>query len=112
MRNVPNKSCRENQNTHFPFSNFFSKNRTVFEIISKKWWNQKSLRGQYGSTLHAGLVGLHVHKHMPPTHMQSCAHSHRNVLVLLLFHGSSGFANTPKCHTYITSLVHMNMLIS
>jgi len=25
MRNVSNKVCRENQNTHFVFSNFFSK---------------------------------------------------------------------------------------
>ena len=25
MRNVSDKSCRENQNTHFVFSNFFSK---------------------------------------------------------------------------------------
>jgi hypothetical protein len=25
MRNVSDKSCRENQNTHFMFNNFFSK---------------------------------------------------------------------------------------
>ena len=25
MRNVSDKSCRENQNTHFGFSNYFSK---------------------------------------------------------------------------------------
>jgi hypothetical protein len=35
MRNVPDKSCRENQNTHFVFSNFFSENRTVYEIMWK-----------------------------------------------------------------------------
>jgi hypothetical protein len=34
MRNVSDKSCRENQNTHFVFSNFFSfENRAVFEIM-------------------------------------------------------------------------------
>ena len=36
MRNVLDKSCRENQNTHFMFSNFFfSENHAVYEIMSK-----------------------------------------------------------------------------
>ena len=34
MRNVLDKSCRENQNTHFMFNNFFE-NRAVYEIMSK-----------------------------------------------------------------------------
>jgi len=33
MRNVSNKSCRENQNTHFVLSNFFFLNRVVYEIM-------------------------------------------------------------------------------
>jgi hypothetical protein len=34
MRNVSNKSCRENQNTHFMLSNFFFKeNRPIYEIV-------------------------------------------------------------------------------
>jgi hypothetical protein len=32
---VQNKSCRENQNTHFMFSKAFSENRAVYEIMSK-----------------------------------------------------------------------------
>jgi len=36
MRNVSDKICRENRNTHFVFSNFFSENRGVYEIIWKK----------------------------------------------------------------------------
>jgi len=35
MRNVSDKSCRENQNTHFVFNNFFSENRAVNEIMWK-----------------------------------------------------------------------------
>jgi hypothetical protein len=36
MRNVLDKSYRENRNTHFMLSNFFfSENRTVNEIMSK-----------------------------------------------------------------------------
>jgi hypothetical protein len=34
MRNVSNKSCTENQNTHFGFSNFF-KNPAAYEIMWK-----------------------------------------------------------------------------
>jgi len=33
MRNVSDKSCRENQNTNFVFRNFFY--RTVYEIMWK-----------------------------------------------------------------------------
>jgi len=37
MRNVSDKSCTENQNTHFVFSNLFSfENRAVYQII---WTN-------------------------------------------------------------------------
>ena len=35
MRNVLDKSCRENQNTHFMFNNFLPENRTVYKIMPK-----------------------------------------------------------------------------
>ena len=35
MRSVSDKSCRENQNTHFMFSNFFFENFAVYEIVCK-----------------------------------------------------------------------------
>jgi hypothetical protein len=37
MRNMSDKSCRENQNTHFVFCNFFfsPENRAVYEIMWK-----------------------------------------------------------------------------
>ena len=35
MRNVSDKSCRENQNTDFMFHNFFFLNRAVCEIMWK-----------------------------------------------------------------------------
>jgi hypothetical protein len=35
MRNVSDKRCRENQNSHFMFKNFCSKNRAVCEILLK-----------------------------------------------------------------------------
>jgi hypothetical protein len=43
MRNVSDKSCRENQNTHFVFSNFFClpENRAVYEVT----WKNKGRAG-------------------------------------------------------------------
>jgi hypothetical protein len=35
MRNVSNKSCRENQNTHFNVQEQFSYSRAVYGIMSK-----------------------------------------------------------------------------
>jgi hypothetical protein len=35
MRNVPNKSCREKQGTHFMFNNFFSESHAIYEIMWK-----------------------------------------------------------------------------
>jgi hypothetical protein len=57
MRNVPNKSCRENQNTHFIFSNFFPENRVIYEIMSKNMVEPEGLQmtSQYGAyALQAG----------------------------------------------------------
>ena len=35
MRDVSDKSCRENQNTYFIFNKHFVENRTVYEIMWK-----------------------------------------------------------------------------
>ena len=35
MTNVLDKTCTENQNTHFMFSNVFPENRAVYEIMWK-----------------------------------------------------------------------------
>jgi len=35
MRNIPDNSCRENQNRHFMFKNFFTVSRTVYELTWK-----------------------------------------------------------------------------
>ena len=33
MRNVSDKSCRENQNTHFMLRNFYFENTVLYEIM-------------------------------------------------------------------------------
>ena len=35
MRNASDKSCRQNQSTHFVFCNFFPENRAVYETVWK-----------------------------------------------------------------------------
>jgi hypothetical protein len=47
MRNVSDKCCRENQNTHFVFSNFFFENRVVYEIM----WKNNGERGRPQMTI-------------------------------------------------------------
>jgi hypothetical protein len=41
MRNVSDKTCRENQNTHFVFSNIFSKIVPFMRYCGKILWSQR-----------------------------------------------------------------------
>ena len=52
MRNVPYKSCRENQNTHFVFNNFFFK-RAVSEIM---WKNMVDWSRSHMTILHMDIA--------------------------------------------------------
>jgi hypothetical protein len=90
MRNVLNESCKENQNTHFVFSNFFPpENRAVNEIMSKYMvetsrpqmticrriacWISKATRAKaYENVLHP-----QPHPHPPRTHARTQTHTHR-----------------------------------
>jgi hypothetical protein len=78
MRNVSNKSCIENQNTHFVSNNSFFENRAVFEIMSKNvveretlqttiwrlvaWCNIKATRAQKHACARAA-THIHAHAH-------------------------------------------------
>jgi hypothetical protein len=80
MRNVSDKSCRENQKKHFVFSKtFLKKNRAIYEII---WKNiQRDHRWQYGAcALHAGKLMTHTHTHTDThthaPHARRLAHAH------------------------------------
>ena len=46
MRNVLDKSCRENLNTHFISKNFFRKSRRLWEC-GKMWWSQRGHRWRH-----------------------------------------------------------------
>jgi len=53
MQNVSDKSCRETQNAHFVFNNFFFENGAVFEImwenIVKRGSPQLTIRRMFGT---------------------------------------------------------------
>ena len=53
MKNVSDRSCTENQNTHFMFNNI-SKNRAVYEIM----WKDVE-RGS--PQMHTGYLELQIH---------------------------------------------------
>jgi hypothetical protein len=58
MGNISDKSCRENQNTHFVFSNFFFPE--ILAVYDKTWKNivepdRPQMAIKYGAcALHAG----------------------------------------------------------
>ena len=59
MKNITDKLCRENQNTHFMFNHFLPENRPVDKIMWKSEiqpdWSQRTI--QYGAcALHAGYL--------------------------------------------------------
>jgi hypothetical protein len=57
IKTVWEKGCRENQNTPFMFSNFFSKNRVVCEVMWKNTVepDRPQMAIKYGAcALHAG----------------------------------------------------------
>ena len=51
MRNVSAKSCRETQSSRFVFSTYFFENRTVYEIMWKKYCRAR--RGTGDNMTHA-----------------------------------------------------------
>jgi len=52
MRNVTDKNCRENQNTHFIFNIFFSANRAVNEIMWKNMVEPEATDGNIIQRMH------------------------------------------------------------
>ena len=49
MKNVSDKTCRENQNTHFVFSDLFFKSCGLWDNVGKMLYSGADLRWQYGA---------------------------------------------------------------
>ena len=62
MIKVSDKSCRENQNTHFVLSNFFVFNHAVYDNVEKYFGVGGGHRWQYGTLAsHAGYLRLQIY---------------------------------------------------
>jgi hypothetical protein len=127
MRNVSDKNCRKNQNTHFMFSNFFRKSYRFWDnvknmvetegsqtTISRRvaCWISKATRAQAHArarTLTRLPPPPHPHTRM---HLPTIARTRAQkyvILYFLLFHGIKDFLNAPQYYVVRTLLVLLNL---
>jgi len=94
MRNISEKCCRENQNTHFLFSNFFLENRVVYEIM----WKNNGERGGPQTTIFCKRIACWIPR---------VTNTHTGCVILVDFPLQQLLhERTSKLrHTYIASLV-------
>jgi hypothetical protein len=86
MRNVLDKSCRKNQNTHFKFNNFFAKNCAVYETMPKNELENEGAPNDvtiWRPRVAAGLARLYARMRMhtptrPSTNMHARTHAQNN----------------------------------
>jgi len=100
MRNVSDKSCRENQNTHFVFSNFFFfVNRTVYEIM----WENTVERGRPQMRVRRMCIACWITKDSPPH-----THTHSKYVRLIVFPMQKWLHERALvlCYKYIGCLAH------
>jgi hypothetical protein len=62
MRNISDKRCRENQNTHIMFNDLIFENRVLYKVMWKNAIELERDIWQYGaSALHVGYLRLQTH---------------------------------------------------
>jgi hypothetical protein len=94
MRNVLNKSCRKNQNTHFCSIFFFFENCGVYEIM---WKNIVK-----SDKLPMTICRMRFVRRIPK------AINTHSEYVILLFHNNNGYTNAPQCYVVRTLPVLFN----
>ena len=72
MTNVPDKRCRENQNTHFMFK-FFPENRTAYETWKNMAQPDRPQMAMRRMRFAGWIPVLHTHTH---THTRTHTHTH------------------------------------
>ena len=89
MRNVSDKNCKENKNTYFMFSNFFSKILPFMRKCGNIWESRTGHRWQGGAcAFRAGYLRLWTHT--------------QNIYYLLPFHCNNSYKNAPHCYVVCT----------
>ena len=114
MRNVIDKSCRENKKTHILCSVPFFENYTIYEIMLKIIVENEGpqMMSQYGAyALRAGLARLYacMCMHMCTclgTYMQSFTHKHAHTDQYVILNCFSTAAVISRTHLSVTLYVH------
>jgi len=89
MRNISDKSCRENHKTHFVFSNFFL-NRAVYEMV----WKNIVERGRPEMTMWRLRI---------PCWIPKATNTHSEY-VIPFFHCNNGSTNAHRCYVIVHCL--------
>jgi len=93
MGNVSDKSCTENQNTHFVFNNFFFfRKSAVYEIM----WKNVAERGRPQMTIWRMRIACCITK---------ATNTHRGCVILTVFPLNSEGTNRSGCFKYTACLV-------
>ena len=88
MRNFSDKSCRENQNTHFVFSNFFPASLAMSDNVE--------IYGRVRQPIDDPIIRcMRIAFWITKARIQT----YLCILYLLFFHGNNGYANAP--HSYV-----------
>jgi hypothetical protein len=95
MRNVSDRSCKENQNTHSVLKNFFPKNRAVYVIM----WKNIVQPDRRQMTIRRMRISCWIPK-VTDTHSQYVKH------INFLLHKWLNEGATMLRYTYIACLVH------
>jgi hypothetical protein len=90
MKNVLDKSWRENENTLVVFNNIFSEHRTIYEIMSKNIMKSESNNWRHNMVHTRCMLDKQGYMHVPTsTRPRAHAHTDRYVYYLLFFHGKN-----------------------
>jgi hypothetical protein len=84
-KTVSTKSCRENQNTHFIFNNFFLENRVICEMT----WKNAVEPGRPQMTIWRMRIACWV---------QKVTNTRSERVIHIVFHNNNGSTNTPRCY--------------
>jgi hypothetical protein len=84
---VSSKSCSENQNTHFVFSNYISKIVPFMRQCGKILQSAAGHRLNGACAFHAGYLRLQIHP---------------GCVILIVFHCNNGCTNAPQCYVIRT----------
>jgi hypothetical protein len=119
MRNMSHKACRENQNTHFMFSNFFPK----IVPFMRQLMHQNVVEPERPQVIRiiqrmcfawlVRLVWLHARPTHPLTRTPTHPHTHK-YLVFIAFPRQQWFCECASklCYTYIACLVYLRKCVA